>query len=150
MLEKSNQKNNNKNNNYPSLETLQKEGKISLKTLERDKIARSYIEQKYNMKKFLDEKNKKKWKIIDEFLENQSNLSEIDKEEIKKEVIKKTSELLRMNRKKMNIRQFERIAIIGKGAFGEVSVCRYSENSNIYAIKKMKKDFLNSKNQKII
>ena len=149
MLEKSNQKNNNKNNNYPSLETLQKEGKISLKTLERVKIARSYIEQKYNMKKFLDEKNKKKWKIIDEFLENQSNLSEIDKEEIKKEVIKKTSELLRMNRKKMNIRQFERIAIIGKGAFGEVSVCKYSENSNIYAIKKMKKDFLNSKNQSI-
>ena len=147
MLEKSNQKNN--KNNYPSLETLQKEGKISLKTLERVKIARSYIEQKYNMKKFLDEKNKKKWKIIDEFLENQSNLSEIDKEEIKKEVIKKTSELLRMNRKKMNIRQFQRIAIIGKGAFGEVSVCKYLENSNIYAIKKMKKDFLNSKNQSI-
>ena len=42
MLEKSNQKNN--KNNYPSLETLQKEGKISLKTLERVKIARSYIE----------------------------------------------------------------------------------------------------------
>ena len=148
MLEKSKNNINNKNN-YPSLETLQKEGKISLKTLERVKIARIYIEQKYNMKKFLDEKNKKKWKIIDEFLDNQSNLSVIDKEEIKKEVIKKTSELLRMNRKKMNIRQFDRIAIIGKGAFGEVSVCRYSENSNIYAIKKMKKDFLNSKNQNI-
>ena len=148
MLEKSKNNINNKNN-YPSLETLQKEGKISLKTLERVKIARIYIEQKYNMKKFLDEKNKNKWKIIDEFLDNQSNLSVIDKEEIKKEVIKKTSELLRMNRKKMNIRQFDRIAIIGKGAFGEVSVCRYSENSNIYAIKKMKKDFLNSKNQNI-
>ena len=150
MLEKSNQNNNiNNKNNYPSLETLQKEGKISLKTYERVKIARQYIENKYNLKKIEDEKNKKKWKIIDEFLDQQSNLSVIEKEEIKKEVIKKTSELLRMNRKKMNIRQFERIAIIGKGAFGEVSVCKYKENSKIYAIKKMKKDFLNSKNQSI-
>ena len=55
MLEKSNQNNNiNNKNNYPSLETLQKEGKISLKTYERVKIARQYIENKYNLKKIED------------------------------------------------------------------------------------------------
>jgi len=107
MSEKSNQKNNSNIKNYynpPTLETLQKEGKITSKTLERVKIARSYIEQKYNMKKFLDEKNKKKWKIIDDFLDKQSNLSVLDKEEIKKEVIKKSSEILRMNSKKIEFK----------------------------------------------
>jgi len=47
----------------------------------------------------------------------------------------------------MNIKDFEPIAIIGKGAFGEVRVCRYKPTGEIMAVKKMKKDEMYKKNQ---
>lgn len=42
---------------------------------------------------------------------------------------------------------FEPIAIIGRGAFGEVRVCRDKETKEIVAIKKMKKAEMIFKNQ---
>lgn len=47
----------------------------------------------------------------------------------------------------MTIRDFESIAIIGKGAFGEVRVCRHKQTGEIVAIKKMKKEEMHKKNQ---
>lgn len=47
----------------------------------------------------------------------------------------------------MSIREYEPIAIIGKGAFGEVRVCREIKTSEIVAIKKMRKDDMYQKNQ---
>lgn len=39
-------------------------------------------------------------------------------------------------KKKMNIREFEPLTIIGRGAFGEVRVCRQISTGDIVAIKK--------------
>ena len=39
------------------------------------------------------------------------------------------------------------MAIIGKGAFGEVRVCRHKKTNEIVAIKKMRKDEMYKKNQ---
>ena len=47
----------------------------------------------------------------------------------------------------MSIREFEPLSIIGRGAFGEVRICRQKENGNIVAIKKMKKEDMLNKNQ---
>ena len=47
----------------------------------------------------------------------------------------------------MSIREFEPLTIIGRGAFGEVRVCRQKSNGNIVAIKKMKKEDMLKKNQ---
>ena len=52
-----------------------------------------------------------------------------------------------LRRQKLNIRDFESLAIIGKGAFGEVRVCRYKQTNEIVAIKKMRKDEMYKKNQ---
>ena len=139
--------NNENKNNSESLEQLLKEGKISILTLQRVKTAKSYIEKKYDMKRIKEEKKKKEWEIINDYLNNQKTLSKIDKEEIKETVKKKEYEFLRQNRKKLSIFQFESINIIGKGAFGEVRVVKYKENNKIYAIKKMKKEIMNKKNQ---
>ena len=54
---------------------------------------------------------------------------------------------MRQGRKKMNIREFEPLTIIGRGAFGEVRVCRQKSNGDIVAIKKMRKDDMLNKNQ---
>ena len=45
-----------------------------------------------------------------------------------------------MKRQKLNISDFDSLAIIGKGAFGEVRVCKYRPSGEIVAIKKMKKN----------
>ena len=47
----------------------------------------------------------------------------------------------------MTIHEFEPLSIIGRGAFGEVRVCRQKETGNIVAIKKMKKSEMQNKNQ---
>lgn len=47
----------------------------------------------------------------------------------------------------MTIRDFESLAIIGRGAFGEVRVCKHIATGDIVAIKKMKKEEMHNKNQ---
>lgn len=76
------------------LNQLHQEGKISHKTYESVKIAKSYIEKKYSMKRIKEEKKKKEWDIINEILES-ANLSNNDKEEIKQSAIQKETDLRR-------------------------------------------------------
>ena len=57
------------------------------------------------------------------------------------------AEQMRQGRKKMNIREFEPLTIIGRGAFGEVRVCRQISTGDIVAIKKMRKEDMLNKNQ---
>ena len=47
----------------------------------------------------------------------------------------------------MSIREFEPLSIIGRGAFGEVRVCRQKETGSIVAVKKMRKEDMIKKNQ---
>ena len=54
---------------------------------------------------------------------------------------------MRQGRKKMTIREFEPLTIIGRGAFGEVRVCRQISTGDIVAIKKMRKEDMLNKNQ---
>ena len=57
------------------------------------------------------------------------------------------AEQMRQGRRKMNIREFEPLTIIGRGAFGEVRVCRQICTGDIVAIKKMRKEDMLNKNQ---
>lgn len=65
---------------------------------------------------------------------------------IKKEILHKEAIQLRKKRQKITVMDFEPIAIIGRGAFGEVRVCRDKETKEIVAIKKMKKSEMIFKN----
>lgn len=47
----------------------------------------------------------------------------------------------------MVVQDFESIAIIGRGAFGEVRVCRDKQTREVVAVKKMKKQDMIIKNQ---
>ena len=70
-----------------------------------------------------------------------------EKEKIKKEIYRQEMVKLRKAREKQSIKDYESIAIIGRGAFGEVHVCREKKTDKIYAIKKIKKNILILKNQ---
>ena len=78
---------------------------------------------------------------------SQLNLAEDEAAKIKEEILHKEGENLRKKRKKISIFDFEPLKIIGKGAFGEVRVCKYIPNDSIVAIKKMKKEEMHKKNQ---
>ena len=78
---------------------------------------------------------------------NELNIPEEEASKIKEEILHKEGENLRKKRQKISIFDFVPIKIIGKGAFGEVRVCKYIPTGDVVAIKKMKKDEMHKKNQ---
>lgn len=125
-----------------SIESLLKKKKISQLTYLRVINAKKYIERKYNMKKIKNLQNV----IINKKLQN-SNLPTPQKEEIKNALLEKETLRLRKLREKYTIYDYEHISIIGKGAFGEVHLCKDKRTNEAVAIKKMKKELLLKKNQ---
>jgi len=69
--------------------------KLSSKTLERVQIAKNFIEKKYQMKRKKEEESQKEWKMFLDKL-NELNISTKDKDLIKKEVLQKEAEMLRL------------------------------------------------------
>lgn len=49
-------------------------------------------------------------------------------------------------RKKITVKDFEPLQIIGRGAFGEVRICKIKETGEVVAMKKMKKQEMLYKN----
>ena len=101
------------------LETLLKTKRISQTTYDKVKIAKEYIERKYNLKNL---KNSGYKSILDKL--NSLDLSDEEKLKFISEMRHLESEDYRKARQKMSIRDYEPIRIIGRGAFGEVYVCR--------------------------
>lgn len=128
------------------LQKLLKDKVITNKTIDRLFVAKNYIEKKYKMKKELETEKRKEWEMFNEKLDD-LEISNTEKKLIKEDVIKKESEILRESRKKMTIYDYQPIKIIGKGAFGEVRVCREKSSGDIVAVKKLKKEEMIKKNQ---
>ena len=53
---------------------------------------------------------------------------------------------MRENRKRITVFDFDPVAIIGKGAFGEVRVVRHKRSGEVLAMKKMNKNEMVYKN----
>ena len=124
------------------LEQLLKEKKISQRTYDKVKLAKQYIERRYNLKTV---KNLEWNEIINHI--DSLKICDKEKQKIKNEIYKQEMIKYRKSREKQSIKDYESIAIIGRGAFGEVHVCREKKTDRIYAIKKIKKEILVLKNQ---
>lgn len=68
---------------------------------------------------------------------------------MRRNILHKEAEGLRLNRKKISIRDYDLIKIVGRGAFGEVRLCREKATGDPVAIKKMKKSLMIHKNKVI-
>jgi len=125
-----------------TLEQLLKENLISQRTYDKVVLSKQYIERKYNFKTHkINEMNN----LIEKL-----NLQNLEKEkinQIRKEIYEKEMINYRKARTKQSIRDYESISIIGRGAFGEVHVCKEKKTGSIVAIKKIKKKVLIIKNQ---
>ena len=127
-----------------NLEKLLKEKRKSQRTFDKVTIAKQIIERKYN----LQGAKYSEWNNIIEKI-NSLEVSDEQKDKIKQEIYNQEVTKYRKAREKQSIREYESLSIIGRGAFGEVHVCREKKTGNIVAVKKIRKDVLVIKNQVI-
>ncbi|KAJ8433370.1 hypothetical protein Cgig2_020450 [Carnegiea gigantea] len=110
----------------------------SIATKQKVAAAKQYIEKHYKEQM----KNLQQRKERRDILEKKLADAEVSKEEqnnILKYLEKKETEYMRLQRHKMGADDFEPLTMIGKGAFGEVRICREKATGHVYAMKKLKK-----------
>ncbi|XP_022982350.1 serine/threonine-protein kinase tricorner [Cucurbita maxima] len=107
-------------------------------TMEKVAAAKKFIENHYRAQmKNIQERKERRW-----MLERKLASSDVPKEEqinLIKDLERKETEFMRLKRHKICVDDFELLTIIGRGAFGEVRLCREKKSGDIYAMKKLKK-----------
>ncbi|KAL7150847.1 hypothetical protein ABFS83_05G141400 [Erythranthe nasuta] len=115
-------------------------------TMEKVAAAKQFIENHYkNQMKSIQERKERRW-----VLERKLASSDVPKEEqvnLIKDLEREETEFMRLRRNKICVDDFELLAIIGRGAFGEVRLCREKKSGHIYAMKKLKKSEMLSRGQ---
>ncbi|KAK6940647.1 Protein kinase domain [Dillenia turbinata] len=96
-------------------------------------IENHYKEQMKNLQERKERRNFLEKKLAD------ADVSAEDQNNLLKFLEQKETEYMRLQRHKMGADDFELLTMIGKGAFGEVRVCREKTTGHVYAMKKLKK-----------
>ncbi|XP_074342087.1 uncharacterized protein LOC141679498 [Apium graveolens] len=76
-----------------------------------------------------------------------SDVSEENRQNLLKELERTETEFMRLKRQKICVDDFDLLAVIGRGAFGEVRLFGEKKSENIYAMKKLKKSEMLSRGQ---
>jgi serine/threonine protein kinase len=115
-------------------------------TMDRSLAAKMYIEQHYaNLLQNQKERGERRLRL-ERKMENMK-LTNKEQNDLRKELDKKESDFIRLKRRKLNQKDFETVKIIGRGAFGEVRLVRMVDGTELYAMKKLKKDEMLKKEQ---
>ncbi|KAL0558029.1 hypothetical protein IC582_006592 [Cucumis melo] len=77
----------------------------------------------------------------------EAQMSVEEQEEMLRNLERRETEFMRLQRRKVGIDDFEQLTVIGKGAFGEVRLCRAKGTGEIFAMKKLKKSEMLSRGQ---
>ncbi|KAG5569592.1 hypothetical protein H5410_059358 [Solanum commersonii] len=115
-------------------------------TLERVAAAKKLIEDHYKSHMKLIQDRKQRRSLLERKLEG-SGVPKEEQMNLLKELERKETEYIRLKRHKISVDDFELLTIIGRGAFGEVRLCRDKVSKNIYAMKKLKKAEMLSRGQ---
>ncbi|EOY06065.1 AGC isoform 3 [Theobroma cacao] len=107
-------------------------------TKQRVAAAKQYIENHYKKQMKSLQERKERRDILEKKLAD-AEVSEEEQNNLLKYLEKKETEYMRLQRHKMGADDFEPLTMIGKGAFGEVRVCREKATGHVYAMKKLKK-----------
>ncbi|XP_076935810.1 uncharacterized protein LOC143602661 [Bidens hawaiensis] len=114
------------------------EEEASSMTKQKVAAAKKYIENHYKEQmKNLQERRERRISLEQKLAD--ADVSEEDQNNLIKFLEKKETEYMRLQRHKMGVDDFELLTMIGKGAFGEVRICREKTTGNVYAMKKLKK-----------
>ncbi|GAB4843115.1 hypothetical protein Ancab_013091 [Ancistrocladus abbreviatus] len=96
-------------------------------------IEKHYMEQMKNLQQRRERRDMLEKKLAD------ADVTKEEQNNILKYLEKKETEYMRLQRHKMDADDFEPLTMIGKGAFGEVRICREKSTGHVYAMKKLKK-----------
>ncbi|GAB2282212.1 hypothetical protein Dimus_016762 [Dionaea muscipula] len=107
-------------------------------TKQRVAAAKQYIEKHYKEQMKNLQERKERRSVLEKKLAD-ADVSEEDQNNLLKHLEKKETEYMRLQRHKMGVDDFDLLTMIGKGAFGEVRVCREKTTGHVYAMKKLKK-----------
>ncbi|KAL0315795.1 UNVERIFIED_CONTAM: Serine/threonine-protein kinase CBK1 [Sesamum radiatum] len=118
----------------------------SSQTLERVAAAKNFIENHYKSHMKDMQQRRERREVLEKALAK-SGVSEEEQMNILKDLERKETEYMRLKRHKISVDDFELLAIIGRGAFGEVRLCREKKTGDIYAMKKLKKSEMLSRGQ---
>nr|KYP37508.1 Serine/threonine-protein kinase CBK1 [Cajanus cajan] len=112
----------------------------TLSNITKQKVAaaKQYIENHYKEQMKSLQERKERRTILEKKLAD-ADVSEEDQNNLLKFLEKKETEYMRLQRHKMGVDDFELLTMIGKGAFGEVRVCKEKTSDHVYAMKKLKK-----------
>ncbi|XP_024024674.1 serine/threonine-protein kinase tricorner isoform X2 [Morus notabilis] len=112
----------------------------ALSNITKQKVAaaKQYIENHYKEQMKNLHERKERRNILEKKLAD-ADVSEEDQNNLLKFLEKKETEYMRLQRHKMGADDFELLTMIGKGAFGEVRICREKTTGQVYAMKKLKK-----------
>lgn len=107
-------------------------------TMERVAAAKQFIEDHYKAhRKNIQERKERRWVLERKLADSQ--VSQEEQLKIIKDLERKETEYMRLKRHKICVDDFDLLTIIGRGAFGEVRLCREKTTGNIFAMKKLKK-----------
>lgn len=110
----------------------------SIETRQKVAAAKQFIENHYRaQKKNMQERKERRWTLERKLKD--ACLSEEDNQTLLKDLERKETENMRLQRQKLCVDDFELLTIIGRGAFGEVRLCRLKSSGQVYAMKKLKK-----------
>jgi serine/threonine kinase 38 len=120
------------------------------------KISKQAIDKAERVKQYLAANTKSKFGQLEERKERREQLektmetmklSDEVKRALQAKLQQEESALALQSRKKMSLNDFDPLKIIGRGAFGEVRLCRKKDDKQVYAMKIMKKSEMIKKNQ---
>ncbi|KAG8640207.1 hypothetical protein MANES_13G035900v8 [Manihot esculenta] len=134
----SRKKNNTSDDCKDDAKSTDDEEALSNTTKQKVAAAKQYIENHYKEQMKNLQERKERRTILEKKLAD-ADVSEEDQNNLLKFLEKKETEYMRLQRHKMGVDDFELLTMIGKGAFGEVRVCREKTTGHVYAMKKLKK-----------
>ncbi|CAL0299908.1 unnamed protein product [Lupinus luteus] len=115
-------------------------------TKQKAEVAKQYIENHYKKQMKDLQERKERRNMLEKKLAD-AKLSEEEQQNLVKYFEKKERDYMRRQRHKMGPDDFELLTMIGKGAFGEVRICREKASGHVYAMKTLKKSEMLSRGQ---
>lgn len=119
---------------------------ISSSTREKARATKAYLEQKYAAMKKEREESRERRNTLEQQMEA-LRLTERKKEQYRQELRTQELQSMRHQRKRLAVQDFQPLAVIGRGAFGEVRLVRKKDTGEVFALKSLEKRHMVLKNQ---
>jgi len=113
-------------------------GKVTAKAQEKAEKMKTYLNQHMKNKFGEIEERKERREQLEKTMESMK-LSHDVKRQMQAKLEQEETKYARQRRKKITVNDFDIVAIVGRGAFGEVRVVKKKDSKKVYAMKVMKK-----------